>query len=106
MIDLDEKSLWTVKTILRDRVPDCKVIAFGSRVTGTAEKFSDLDLALVSESTMDWRRIESIKDAFSESDLPIMVDVLDWNTLSESFRAIITERSEVLQDADEAVSRQ
>ena len=47
MIDLDEKSLQIVKELLRQHVPECKVLAFGSRVTGTASRYSDLDLAIV-----------------------------------------------------------
>ena len=98
MIDLDEKSMQSVKAILHEHAPDCKVLAFGSRVTGTAHKFSDLDLALICDAPIDWRRIESLKDAFSESDLPIMVDILDWHTLSETFRTMIKDKFEVLQN--------
>lgn len=101
MIDLDEKNLQIVKEILHKLAPDCKVIVFGSRVTGTSEKFSDLDLVLDCSTSMDWRRLESLKDAFSESDLPIMVDVLDWQTISESFRERILMHYEVLQQPNE-----
>lgn len=86
MIDLEEKYLQEVLRILETHVPDCEVRAFGSRVTGTAEKFSDLDLALISSENLDWRKIERLKGAFSASDLPISVDVVDWNATSEEFR--------------------
>lgn len=36
-----------VKAILRKHVPDREVYYFGSRATGTAKKFSDLDLAVI-----------------------------------------------------------
>lgn len=101
MIDLEEESLHVIKTILRRHVPECKVLAFGSRVKGTARRFSDLDLAVVCNEPIDWRRLEALKDAFSESDLPIMVDVLDWHALSESFRAIISRQCETLQAVEE-----
>ena len=97
MIDLDGKYLQIVKDILRRHVPECKVLVFGSRVTGTAHKYSDLDLAIVCDEPIDWRRLESLKDAFSESDLPIMVDVLDWHTLPESFQTIVKNHCEDLQ---------
>lgn len=48
-----------------------------------------LDLALVSETPVDRDRIERLKDAFSESDLPIIVDVVDINTVSDDFRKLI-----------------
>jgi len=37
------------------------------------------------------------KYAFSESDLPFMVDVLDWNTVSPRFREVIAGAYEILQ---------
>ena len=77
MIDLEEKYLVEIKRILAENMPDCEVRAFGSRVEGKAKKFSDLDLALVGSEKIDWRKIESLKDAFSSSDIPIIVDLID-----------------------------
>jgi predicted nucleotidyltransferase len=65
MIDLEEKYLLEIKRILAEHVPDCEVRAFGSRVNDKAKKFSDLDLALVGSEKIDWRKIESLKYAFS-----------------------------------------
>ena len=89
MIDLTARDLEIVTEILRNHVPDCEVRAFGSRVTGNAKKFSDLDLALIGPEKLDWRKLEELRDAFSESDLPIIVDVHDWKAIPEEFRVII-----------------
>ena len=97
MIDLEPEHLQEVRRILRAFVPDCEVWAFGSRVTGKAQKFSDLDLALVAGHALDWQRIESLKDAFSASSLPIMVDVVDWRAVSESFQEKISKSHVVIQ---------
>jgi uncharacterized protein len=97
MIDLDRKYLDAVITILGNHVPDCEVRVFGSRVTGTARPFSDLDLVLVGKEKLDPQRLEALRNAFSESDLPIMVDVLDWHTLSEEFRGITETRYVIIQ---------
>jgi len=40
--------------------------------------------------------MSNIKDAFSESDLPFRVDVLEWSRTSEEFRKIIAENYEVV----------
>ena len=40
--------------------------------------------------------MEAVKDAFSESDLPIMVDVLDWHEASAGFRKRVLQNFEVL----------
>ncbi|ORJ52556.1 hypothetical protein B5V00_16740, partial [Geothermobacter hydrogeniphilus] len=61
--------------------------------------YSDLDLALVAEKPIDWR-LEELRDAFAESDLPIMVDVLDWHGISPRFRKVIEAGYEVLDLGD------
>jgi predicted nucleotidyltransferase len=98
MIDLEPKYLQEVLRILDQHVPGVEVRAFGSRVTGRARKYSDLDLALVANDKLDWRRVESLKDAFSQSDLPFIVDVLDFKAISESFRNVVDTRYEILRE--------
>jgi len=97
MIDIEEKYLAEIQRILSERAPDCEVRAFGSRIGGNAEKYSDLDLVLVGNEKLDWRRIESLKDAFAASDLPMIVDVIDWYTLSDEFKAVVEKDYEVIQ---------
>jgi uncharacterized protein len=97
MIDLKPAHLADVKRILHEHAPRCEVRVFGSRLNGTAGENSDLDLVLVGKGLLDWHMLESIKEAFAESDLPFMVDVLDWHTISVSFQEIIKKKSEVLQ---------
>ena len=96
MIDLSPESLQTVTAILQKEVPNCEVRVFGSRVTGKATKYSDLDLALVSDKPLDWRLLETLKDSFSESNLPITVDLLDWHSISSEFKAVIEKNYEVI----------
>ena len=98
MIDIEEKYLTEIRRILADKVSDCEVRAFGSRIEGKAKKFSDLDLALVGGEKLSWRRIELLKDAFSSSDIPIIVDVIDWHAISDEFRAIIENNYEIVQE--------
>ncbi len=97
MIDLDQTYLDEVRRILRDHVPECEARVFGSRVDGTSRRYSDLDLVLVAAQKLDSRRVAQLKEAFSLSDLPIMVDVLDWSATSPEFRKVIERRYEVLQ---------
>lgn len=89
MIDLAENHLATIRRIMREYAPDCEVRAFGSRVTGGARPYSDLDLAIIGDAPLGLVSLGLIKEAFEESDLPIRVDVIDWHDTSESFRKII-----------------
>ena len=97
MIDLQASHLQEIRRILAAHVPDCEVRAFGSRINGRAQKYSDLDLALVRKEKFDWRKLEALKDAFAESDLPIMIDVLDWNAISDEFQRVIENAFTVIQ---------
>ena len=89
---------WTiVRGILLKHVPDYEVWAFGSRTQGSAKPFSDLDLAIVSEQPLSLDLYAALSDDFSESDLPWKVDVVDWASTSNVFRAIIERDKVVLQ---------
>jgi predicted nucleotidyltransferase len=104
MIDLEEKHLQEVLRILEEQAPDCEARVFGSRATGTAERFSDLDLLLIGREKLDWRKIERLKDAFSESNLPMRVDVLDRNAIKGKFRKKVESEAVPLTSAGSAPS--
>ncbi|MDL5046547.1 nucleotidyltransferase domain-containing protein [Oscillatoria amoena NRMC-F 0135] len=97
MIDLPPRQLAVVRRLLATHVPECEVRAFGSRVTGKAKPYSDLDIALLGPTRLSINRLAALREAFQESDLPIRVDVIDWEGISENFRAIIAGNFELLQ---------
>ncbi|UCE50226.1 MAG: nucleotidyltransferase domain-containing protein, partial [Phycisphaerales bacterium] len=65
---------------------------------GEATEHSDLDLAIVGPGRLKRRAKMLLREAFEESDLPFRVDVVDYNTVSEAFRAIIDQSYEVIQE--------
>jgi predicted nucleotidyltransferase len=97
MIDVAPAHLELVRQILARHVPDCEIRVFGSRVNTTARPFSDLDIALVGRRKIDRRKMNRLREAFEESELPFRVDVLDWNAISPEFQAVIHKQHEVLQ---------
>ena len=98
-LDLDPAALEMVRAILREQVPGIEVRAFGSRVTGTARRMSDLDLAVMTGEPMDLSRRALLREAFTESALPIRVDVVDWAATGGTFRRIVEEAYVVVQEA-------
>lgn len=96
-IDIAPEDLVIVKSILSKYVPKNEVWAFGSRVTGKARKYSDLDLAIINKQPLQFDLYAALKEAFSESTLPFKVDVVDWASIEENFRNIIKQRYTVLQ---------
>lgn len=97
-IDVTPEQWEIVRNILRAHVPRLPVWAFGSRATWKAKPYSDLDLAVITREPMSLSDRASLVEAFSESDLPWKVDVVDWATTSPTFRGIIERDRVVLQD--------
>lgn len=92
-MDLPADQLALVRAILAKHVPHAKVVwAFGSRVRGTAWKFSDLDLAIEDSGELSLRTLGDLRHAFSESDLPILVDFIDMRTVRMPLKRIIKEQ--------------
>src|ERR1700730_1449559 len=86
-----------VQEILQKHVPDREVWAFGSRAKRTAKAYSDLDLAVITDTPMSFDVSGALREDLSESDLPWRVDIVDWATTSETFRRIIEQDKVVLQ---------
>ncbi len=78
-------------------LPQREVWAFGSRLKGTAKPHSDLDLVVRGDAPLDIATPARLAEAFAESDLPWRVDVVDWTTCSEAFRALVGQKAVVVQ---------
>ena len=72
--------------------------AYGSRVSGMAHEGSDLNLVVRpdGDGMIDLGELGVFKELLQESTIPILVQVLDWNRIPESFQANILKGYEVL----------
>jgi len=94
-IDIRASDLAIVQELLRDILPKCaRVWVFGSRATWTTKRGSDLDLAIDIGRSLTPQENTKLAEAFDESDLPYKVDIVDMQTVSETFKRII-ERNRV-----------
>ena len=79
---LAPEHLQIVRRVLRAHAPHHRAYAFGSRVLRNAvdrarlKPHSDLDLALEGQPLAP-QQVFSLREAFSESDLPMRVDVVE-----------------------------
>lgn len=64
-----------------------KIWAYGSRVNGTAHDASDLDLVIIAENqnSLDINEFIKFKELLVESNIPIIVQVVDWYRIPKSF---------------------
>ena len=99
-IDIRPDHWAIVRDILHKHVPQYAVWAFGSRAKWTAKEFSDLDLAIITDSPLPLATSAALADDFSESDLPWKVDIVDWAETSETFQQIIEKDRVVVQEAN------
>lgn len=85
MIVLTSKHHREVKKILHEIVPEAHVSVFGSRAKGTKKKFADLDLLIRDRRPLSLSTLSQLREAFSESDLPFRVDIVDGQSTSKEF---------------------
>ncbi len=69
---------------------DCRLLepagfvrVFGSRATGRARPFSDLDLLFVEPRQLSWAQRADLRDRFEASDLPFRVDLVEAAGLAD-----------------------
>jgi predicted nucleotidyltransferase len=98
-IDVSPAEWRIIRDILHKHVPDREVWAFGSRAQRTARQYSDLDLAIITDTPLSFDVSGGMKEDFSESDLPFRVDILDWAVTQDNFRHIVERDKVVVQAA-------
>lgn len=86
---LTPQQLQMIKTIVFSKLDAQTNTAFifGSRASGTYEKFSDIDIGIEGKP-LSSDVTTALREAFEESDLPYNVDVVDFSTLRDGFKDI------------------
>ena len=99
MLDLNSKYLKMIKVILSHHVPEMEVWAYGSRVNGDSHDGSDLDLVVINprDKTILQKKLAELREAFSESNIPILIDIHDWAEIPEKFQQEIARNYVVIQ---------
>ena len=98
-LNIDPTSLVQIKTILKQWAPNAEVWAYGSRVNGKCHEASDLDLVIRQPHHLQkpTEHLSQLKQALKDSNVPIIVDVMDWAYLPESYRVEIQNHFVVVQ---------
>jgi predicted nucleotidyltransferase len=84
-IEMADDHLRLVRGILAMHLPpNSTTWVFGSRATGRARPFSDLDLAIDAGRPLTLDETAILRDAFSDSDLSYKVDIIDWQAIDSA----------------------
>jgi uncharacterized protein len=83
--DLTPAQRQLVQDILNRYAPGCKAWVFGSRATGRARPYSDLDLLVQAPAAAPWLGRLALADAFEASTLPFRVDLVDVVSLNPAY---------------------
>jgi uncharacterized protein len=87
-----------VRLIIRGVLPGAQVRVFGSRATGRARPFSDLDLLFVEPARLSWLQRADLRDRFEASDLPFRVDLVEADSLAAGMAEQVAAESVALTD--------
>ena len=87
-----------VRAIVDRVVPGADVHVFGSRTTGRARPFSDLDLLFVQPPQLTWLQRADLRDLFEASELPFRVDVVEAEALAGGMAERVNSESVSLRD--------
>jgi predicted nucleotidyltransferase len=99
-IELPAEHRRLVLEILRAHLPQSTgAWVFGSRATGRARRYSDLDLAIDAGRPLTLDGIARLTEAFSDSSLPYRVDLVDWHDIDDRWRRIIVAERVALTEA-------
>ena len=82
---IEPKHLSMLKDILNSYCPNAEIWAYGSRVHGDAHSGSDLDLA-VKDFHSKTANLFKLKELLSESNIPFIVDIHEFDKLPKSFQ--------------------
>lgn len=78
-----------------------KIILFGSRVDGTAREYSDYDLLVIVNRTLDWKIKDSIRSVLYELNIQYNI-LLSAQVISEAELQTITGKQPFIQNALES----
>ena len=86
---LNEEEEQIIKTILSPYMNGFDFYYYGSRVKGNFEKTSDLDILIKGDNKFPYDSLDTIKTLFDKSNLPFIVNFVDYHLIDEKFYNLI-----------------
>jgi len=100
---LEAEYLEMVQSLIKQNYPKSVVWAYGSRVYGdetTAHNGSDLDLCVKCFGTENSNIVE-LKEVFTQSNLPFLIDIFEFDRVPKSFQEEIEKKHIVIYPVEQ-----
>jgi type I restriction enzyme S subunit len=92
-IDLDVKYLDLIESIFHEEnLSNARVFFFGSRTTGQAKPFSDIDILIDAGKPLSLAQLASLNSKFDEALIPFKVDIADAYAINRGFSQAIRDQ--------------
>jgi predicted nucleotidyltransferase len=85
-----------IKKTLKKLLPKARFLVFGSRFTGEAKRYSDLDIAIDDKNPIELSILSKLEEIFANSDLIFKVDIIDFHRVTPEFQQRILKASQEL----------
>ena len=72
--------------IINEKLPKADIYLFGSRAKKTNHPGSDIDIAIDNKDKIDFKIILELYNKIEETTIPFMVDLVDFNNVSDLFK--------------------
>lgn len=85
---IDENYLKKIQKIIFNFLDPKEIQAFiyGSRALGFAHRYSDIDIGIIGKKKIPANILSQIDEMLEESDLPYIVEVVDFSNVSKEFK--------------------
>ncbi len=74
----------------------CHIFFFGSRVIGSGDERSDIDVGIQGESPVPVAVLGSIQEEIEDLNTLYKIDIVDFATVSDSFREVALQQTQII----------
>ena len=97
-LGITEKEHNIILNILKEYFDKYAFYYYGSRIKGTFNKTSDLDILIKGNQEMPLKNLVELKEKFDESKLPYIVNFTDYNNIDDNFYSLIKDDLVLVKD--------
>jgi len=88
---IDAESKRKIIAVLAGLFPNVAIYLFGSRARGKHSVHSDIDIVLKGDEKISRYAIGEVVSMFEASSIPYRIEIVDFNSVSDSMRASIVQ---------------